>query len=288
MIDFTTSIELFNIYKGSEKKKTLVYNKKKYLVKFPDPIRQKNKEISYINNTFSEYLGSHIFKMVGMNTQNTILGTYQYNGTKKIVCACEDFTTSESTLYEFENLVLSTNLEKKVDTEISDIMKVIEKNSNLIDVESTKQFFWDMFIIDFLIGNTDRHNGNWGFLMNRSSKVISLAPIYDCGSSLSPLLEELELQKLEESELRNIALNTYSVLKQDSKKINYIQYIKEPNHMDCRLALFRCFPKIDIKEITRFIDQIEQITPTRKQFYKQILCLRYEILKEIFETKKGF
>ena len=53
MIDFTNAMEEFNNYKGSEKKKTLIYNNKKYLVKFPDPIREKNKNISYINNAFS-------------------------------------------------------------------------------------------------------------------------------------------------------------------------------------------------------------------------------------------
>lgn len=41
MIDFTDCIEEFNNYKGSEKKKTLIYNDNKYLVKFPDPIREK-------------------------------------------------------------------------------------------------------------------------------------------------------------------------------------------------------------------------------------------------------
>ena len=43
MIDFTNAKEVFNNYKGSEKKKTLVYNEKRYLVKFPDPIRKKIK-----------------------------------------------------------------------------------------------------------------------------------------------------------------------------------------------------------------------------------------------------
>ena len=38
MIDFTNAIEEFNNYQGSEKKKTLIYNNIKYLVKFPDPI----------------------------------------------------------------------------------------------------------------------------------------------------------------------------------------------------------------------------------------------------------
>ena len=34
-------VEELNIYKGSEKKKTLVYDNKKYLVKFPNPVVEK-------------------------------------------------------------------------------------------------------------------------------------------------------------------------------------------------------------------------------------------------------
>lgn len=59
MIDFTNAVEEFNNYKGSEKKNTLIYNDKKYLVKFPDPVREKNKNISYIKNAFSEYIESY-------------------------------------------------------------------------------------------------------------------------------------------------------------------------------------------------------------------------------------
>jgi len=84
MIDFTDAIEEFNNYHGSEKKKTLIYNNKKYLVKFPDPIREKNKNISYINNAFSEYVGSNVFKIADFDTQNTVLGIYNYNGKEKI------------------------------------------------------------------------------------------------------------------------------------------------------------------------------------------------------------
>ena len=121
MIDFTNAIEEFNNYKGSEKKKTLIYNNKKYLVKFPDPVREKNKNISYINNAFSEYIGSNIFKIVGFKTQNTVLGKYKYNGKEKIVCGCEDFTDNENVLYEFENLALSTNPNKKIETELKNL-----------------------------------------------------------------------------------------------------------------------------------------------------------------------
>ena len=181
MIDFTNAIEQLNSYRGSEKKKTLIYNNKKYLVKFPDPVREKNKNISYINNAFSEYVGSNIFKLIGFKTQNTELGVYEYSGKKKIVCACEDFTDDDNVLYEFENLVLSTNPDKKIETELNDIIDVI-KESKMINTEETIEKFWDMFIVDSLIGNTDRHNGNWVFLLNKKTEKIDFSPIYDCGS----------------------------------------------------------------------------------------------------------
>ncbi len=282
MIDFTNSIEEFNNYKGSEKKKTLIYNGKKYLVKFPDPIREKNKNISYINNAFSEYVGSNIFKIVGFKTQNTILGKYEYKGKEKIVCACEDFTDNEHVLYEFQNLALSTNPDKKIETELADIMEVIEENK-MIDTKKTKQEFWDMFVIDSIIGNTDRHNGNWGFLLNKKTGEIEFSPIYDCGSCLNPMREDEEIKRINEIELKNLAINCYSCLKENGKKINYMSFIKQMKNEECNKAIKRIFAKIDINKIKTFIDNIESMSKIRKNFYKQIIEKRYEILKEVNE-----
>lgn len=283
MIDFTNAIEEFNNYKGSEKKKTLIYNNKKYLVKFPDPIREKNRNISYINNAFSEYIGSNIFKIVGFKTQNTVLGKYEYNGKEKIVCACEDFTDNENVLYEFENLALSTNPDKKIETELNDIMEVI-KESKMIDTESTKQKFWDMFIIDSLIGNTDRHNGNWGFLLNKITGEVKFSPIYDCGSCLNPMIEDDEIRKINETELKNLAINCYSCLKENGKKINYITFIKQMKNEECNNAIKRIFININMDEISKFIDTIECMSDLRKNFYKEIIAQRYEIIKVIYEN----
>ena len=285
MIDFTEAIEVFNNFKGSEKKKTLIYNNKRYLVKFPDPIREKNKNISYINNAFSEYIGSHVFKIVGFKTQNTILGKYEYNGKEKIVCACEDFTNNENILYEFENIALSTNPDKKIETELADIMEVIEENKMINSVE-TKEKFWDMFIIDSLIGNTDRHNGNWGFLSNKNTGKVEFSPIYDCGLCLNPMLEDEEIKGITDTELKNLAINCYSCLKNNGKKINYITYLKQMQNEECNCAIKRLFPSINIEEIKKMIDGIECMTEVRKDFYKKILEYRYEILKNIYKILK--
>ena len=278
MIDFTNAIEQLNSYRGSEKKKTLIYNDHKYLVKFPDPIREKNKNISYINNAFSEYIGSNIFKIVGIKTQNTILGKYQYNGKEKIVCACEDFTDEKHVLYEFENLALSTNPEKKIETELNDIMEVIEESKMINNIE-TKEKFWDMFVIDSLIGNTDRHNGNWGFLLNKTTGKVSFSPIYDCGSCLNPMLEDEEIENMSQIELKNLAINCYSCIKENGKKINYMSYIRQMQNEECNNAIKRLFSNINIEEINKFIDNIECISNIRKDFYKNIIEQRYEIIR---------
>lgn len=279
MIDFTNVSEKLNGYKGSEKKKTLLFNNKKHLVKFPDPVQDKNKNISYINNAYSEYIGSNVFRICGFKTQNTILGTYNFKNKEKIVCACENFTSETYSLYEFESLALSSNPDKKIGTELTDIMEVIKDSENIIDTNNTKEIFWDMFIVDALIGNTDRHNGNWGFLLNNKTKEISFAPIYDCGSCLNPMLEDKQIEEMSKVEIKNLAINSYSCLKENGKKINYMSYIRSKKHEECNEALLRIFDKINIEKIIEFIDSIPCMSVARKNFYKQIIEIRYEILK---------
>ena len=285
MIDFSKTTEVFNNYKGSEKKKTLIYDNKRYLVKFPDPIREKNRNISYINNAYSEYVGSNVFKLSGFKTQNTILGKYTYNGKDKIVCACEDFTDENNILYEFESLALSTNPDKKIETELNDIMEVI-KESTMIDNNETKKKFWDMFIIDSIIGNTDRHNGNWGFILNKPTGKVTFAPIYDCGSCLNPMLEDSQIENFTEQELKNLAINCYSCIRINGKKINYMSYINKMENEMCNEAIKRVFENIRINEILTFIDEIEVISIPRKEFYKKLIQYRYDIIKKVYKNVK--
>ena len=248
MFNFSNAVEELNNYRGSEKKKTLIYNNKKYLVKFPDPIREKNKEISYINNAFSEYIGSNIFKIIGFKVQNTILGTYNYDGKEKIVCACEDFTDENHVLYEFENIALSVNPDKKIETELNDIMEVIDIISKMMKIEGLKEKFWDMFIIDSLIGNENRYNGYWGILLDKTNNIFKFAPIYDCGSCLNSTLSDKEIKGLSEAEIKNIAINTYSCIKENGKKINCMSYIKNLKNTDCNNALTRVFKNINLNK----------------------------------------
>ena len=87
-----------------------------------------------------------------------------------------------------------------------------------------------MFVIDSLIGNTDRHNGNWGFLVDIKTNKIEFAPIYDCGSCLNPMIDDDEINKFideiscmsnERKEFYKKIINIrYKIIKEVYNKIN--------------------------------------------------------------------
>lgn len=288
LINFNNAKEIPPEYNGSEKKKTMILDGKKYLVKFPDSNRSPKLKISYINNVYSEYIGSKIFELVGIKTQKVTLGYYIQDERKFYVCACEDFTNENTKLIEFEkleNASLDSEGERK---DLADIKHIIDLNTYNIDKKIFEKFFWDMFIIDCLIGNTDRHNGNFGFIKNIKNEELSLAPIYDCGSCLFSTFTDEKMEEVLNNEglLRDCIKNTSSAIKYNGSKIKYYDFVTKLENKDCTEALIRMYPKIDIEKIYDIIDEIPCITNIRKNFYKTIIKYKYEsILKVAY--KKG-
>ena len=136
----------------------------------------------------------------------------------------------------------------------------------------------------------DRHNGNWGFLINENLEKIDIAPIYDCASCLYPQLTDERISQIinieEEMEARVFVFPT-SALKINGKKINYFEYINSLEDENCNKALIEIFEKINIEEINKIIEQTPFISDIRKEFYKKIINMRYEkILKNSYEKLK--
>lgn len=261
-----------NVYGGSEKKRTVILDDgKQYLLKFPDPTREVNREISYINNAVSEYIGCHIFKQLGFEVQETILGTFtDERGKEKVACACRDIRENGDVLHEAENL----NLEFLDDTNDLTFHSVHELLYSLYDLDSDMAFreYCNRFIVDAFLGNTDRHNGNWGIIENGNN--LKMAPVYDCGSSLSPLLSDDEFS---ERLAVNEAMNAKSVIQDENgRRIHYRDYLMSGVNADVNRALAEIVPKINIEQIHKIIDDIPYIKAERKDFYKHLLDVRYE------------
>ena len=293
MVDFTNcEINKFKYYGGKNGGKIcIVYNKEDYMLKFPPINEALINAHEYSNSCISENISCNIIKTLGLNVQDTILGTYKISGKEKIVVACKDFTASGTIFKQFAELKNSQIETSKngYGTELSEVMETIE-NQIIYDVKELKEFFWDMFIADSLVGNFDRHNGNWGFLINESLNKIEIAPIYDCASCLYPQLTDDRIAEIinndEEMEARVFVFPT-SALKIHDKKIIYFDFISNLENEDCNKALLKIYPRIDMEKISKIIDETPVISNIRKSFYKKILKLRYEkILKYSYDKLK--
>ena len=278
-IDFTNLPQKNKSYSGANGSKLcVVYNNEDYMLKFPAS-STKNDYMSYTNGCVSEYIGCHIFNEIGITAQETLLGTYNLNGKEKIVVACKDFAFGGKQLLDFASIknqvVDSAN--NGYGTELSGIIEGIDKQKSF-DAVTLRNYFWDMFIVDALIGNWDRHNGNWGFLYDEKKDTLELAPVYDCGSSLYPQADEKIMRSVlnnkNEMEFR-IKEIPYSAIKIGNKNIRYQTFIASMQNEECNAALQRIMPKINMDSISRIVFETPFISDLQKQFYSAMLQERY-------------
>lgn len=280
MIDFTNAVQKNKTYAGANGGKiSVLYNGEQYMLKFP-PFPTINKEMSYTNSCISEYIGCKVFESVGIPVQETVIGTYTSKGKGKVVVACKDFTSQGITLQDFASLKnrIIDSERNGYGTELADILSTIDEQTAM-DSETLKTRFWDMFIVDALIGNWDRHNGNWGFLYNNATDEVTLAPVFDCGSSLYPQADEDLMKKIlsDKNELNHRIFDIpLSAVTYNGKKINYFKFLSEGKFPDCNKALKRIASRIDMKKIYEIIDNTPTITELQKEFYKTMLTARKE------------
>ena len=283
-IDFTTSPRISaRAYNGANGKKVaILFQGESWILKFPPNVTSRPNEQSYSNSCFSEHLGSSIYRLLDVPCQETMLGTY-VNGKTKIVCACKDFTGPGVRLYDFcsiKNTVIDSE-SGGTGTELSDILDTIERQT-FVDPSIVYERFWQMFVVDALIGNFDRHNGNWGFLVDENAQVSSLAPVFDCGSCLLPQADDRIMRLcLDDEDEMNARIYTFptSMIKQDGKKINYFDFLHASDMpQGLRSAVNQLRGRILALNFNALVDDTPFLSPLQRQFYLQYLTRRRQIM----------
>ena len=282
MNDFTHLPTRKKAYGGANGSKlSVVYNDELYMLKLPMNA-SRNPNLSYTNSCTSEYLGCHIFNMLGVRAQETLLGVYEYHGRVRTVVACKDFTLPGVVIMDFASVKnqIIDSASNGYGTELSDILDTTEKQT-AVDPKELKEHFWNMFVVDAFIGNWDRHNGNWGFLYNQETDHMEIAPIFDCGSSLFPQIDDELIKKVlsskAEMNARVYDMPTSAILI-GGKRANYYKVITSLQYADCTEAVKRILPRINLWKINELIDSVEQLTYLQKEFLKKILKMRKEII----------
>ncbi|MCL2220843.1 MAG: HipA domain-containing protein [Oscillospiraceae bacterium] len=244
----------------------------------PKPKQKTSSELEYTYGCISEHIGCKIAASLGVDAQETMLGVYR----GKISVACKDFETDGFVLKEFAHLK-NTIIDSEgsgYGTELSDIIATIRSQS-LLSADMLEQYFWDMFVIDAYIGNFDRHNGNWGFLINENSGAVKIAPMYDCGSSLYPSINESIMQNVlnNNEELRNrIFVFPNSAIKNNDIKINYERFLVNTNDDMLLKAVIKIGERINHETTDKIISETPYISEIHKAFLSTITKARYDYI----------
>jgi len=163
-------------YNGNTEKFGITIQNTDYIVKLP----KKAGDLSI----YCEHIASTFIRRLGIPCHETYLA--EYHG--MVVVVLKDFTKPGSTLHSFKDTKQSSE-----DTDIGskeytydDVLYLIEKHLKMTDSNKNKAkiHFWNMFICDAILGNRDRHWGNWGYLASENGYKI--APLYDNGACLYP------------------------------------------------------------------------------------------------------
>ena len=274
-----------------------------WFLKFPKSTRSFATEVgmSYSTSPLSEYIGSHVYESIGIPVHETLLGIRD----GKLVVACKDFR-SDAIKYRLDDYDSISNiyvegLDEKLSelsssrshvVALDELMIVMQDNPVFKKCPRLKDRFWDMFVVDALIGNNDRNNGNWGILVHTQTKEIAIAPVFDNGASFNHNSSDEKIERILKDP-QSFRMSAY-----DSRRcafgladraINPFLYIEQMENADCNQAVRRVVPRIClsalfdmIREIPTEFDGVPIISDARKEFY--CACLQYRYEKSLLPT----
>ena len=158
-----------NTTDGMLKKAWIIENGIRYLIKggYKNEILQ----------PFNEVLASEICRRLGFNHVSYTIDIYK----DMVVSKCPCFINKDSefiTAYQIKN-----GMKKHDDKQdYEDYIKVLENNG----IKDARIKLENMYILDFLIMNEDRHLNNFGIIRDVNTlKWLDVAPIFDNGQSLN-------------------------------------------------------------------------------------------------------
>jgi hypothetical protein len=189
--------------------------------------------------------------------------------------------------------------------------RVKGEKHNLTTILSTigSDKFWldywaQVLVFDSLIGNTDRHQDNWGLTYNKTIKGserphgVNISPAFDNGTALGYEILEENLQKFNDTDKLKRYLNHSKARHhmkwslEDSKQMRFYEFIRKfsESYPEIRPVVAKCliFTRQQVEEVmSPLVDAISdpkfKLTQERLDFMLKLIFGRKQILEEVLE-----
>lgn len=287
MLEDFGKYELFNFsFSGAVPKVCIVKNNAFYMVKIDEPNEYK---------CFSEFIACNIASLLNMDCQKVSLGSWEDN----LACSIELFNNGTDVIHHYYDI--NDSSVSSMDTDVRDLPYTLDyifevlSHYNNIDIPKDLLIsnFIQMCLFDCLIGNYDRHWGNWGFI--GTNKNYRICPLFDNGSSLYPKLSDEDIVKIT-SDKREIYKAIYEFPKSQIRRTKKKKYLYKDLITDLKDRGYE-------SEINKFIDNFESkleefesifnnadfskiISDVRLKFLHDMILLRFHLLiKDVMRCK---
>ena len=131
---------------------------------------------------YSEFYAAQVAEAMGI--PHVTYGLSKWKG--QLCSTCELFTSKDVSFVPASTLINTSKISKIIDW---------------YDDHGWKNDLADMLVLDAIIRNTDRHLGNFGFLVdNHTNQLLRPAPVFDNGLSLYRYVMDNDLSNLSEQE----------------------------------------------------------------------------------------
>ena len=237
---------------GNLKKRWKIRNGERVLLKSGTP--------PYRYEVYNEVIASSVCRALGFPCVTYFL----LKDAEETYCACPDFV-SYGQDFVTANMV-SEGLERKND---ESSYSFFVRAYRALGIEDPEKEINQMLLVDFLVGNEDRHLNNFGLI--RDAKTLSflgVAPIFDTGSSLGFEKTDQQLASLTKVPWKPFASRSHPT---------QLDYIKDVSWLN-EDALFS-IPSIVSSTIDSFGDVIPK---TRKQAVVSFVSRQVEVVAKRF------
>lgn len=191
------------------------------------------------------------------HTKYTLLWEHE-----KPFSVCQDFITSETELVSAYHIMQS----RKKPNDLSDYEFYLSCAEQL-GVKNIREQTEKMIVLDFLIGNEDRHFNNFGLIRNAVTlEWIGVAPIFDCGTSLWYNTQESLIKPLSP----NLPAKPFKKTHREQIKL-----VKDFSWLDMKKL------KGMEEEMEEILSQSPYISRERRTVLCDAFCQRAELLGEI-------
>lgn len=266
------------------------------LFKFPKTRNYSGKPETTSTEHVSEWLASQLGKIWGIPCAEVKLGNYHGRKGSLSVLITDN---KEEHLELNEGVAFIKKLCPKYDAK-----KMIDKETGTYYclgqiLEATKEYlptqFWiEVLLFDFMIGNTDRHQSNWALLKDEAGQYRP-CPLYDNGSSLCSYIEDEQIERLfskDTGPMRRLTdTGSRSRIRIDGTKK------KEPTHKEVICYILDQYPRSAVPTAHNFLERLTQneidrllnglpeeiFSENRKRLVSYYLNAKKHILSQLLE-----